>query len=42
VKAFGVRLAGCATATFARHVAWQLPRDLRRALVPVLRTIADL
>lgn len=42
-KPFGVRLAiGPSTATFPRRVAWKIPRELRTALVPVLRTIAGL
>jgi len=42
LKSFGVRLAMCSTATFPRRAAWQIPRDLRRCLVPVLRAIAGL
>jgi transposase len=30
------------SATFPRRAAWKIPRDLRRCLVPVLRTIAGL
>jgi transposase len=41
IKPFGVRLAACSTATFARRAAWRIPRELRPALVPILRTIAD-
>ncbi len=41
-KPFGVRLPASSTPTFARHVAWRIPRELRPALVPVLRTIAEL
>jgi transposase len=42
-KPFGVRLAtGSSTTTFARRVAWRIPRQLRPALVPILRTIAEL
>lgn len=41
VKSFGARLPRCSTLTFARRVAWKIPRELRGALVPVLRTIAD-
>ena len=37
---FGARLQRCSTAVFARRAAWQVPRELRRALVPILRTIA--
>jgi len=42
IKPFGVRLAGCSTPTFARQAAWEIPHELRPALVSVLRTIADL
>ena len=42
MKSFGARLSGCTTATFARRAAWKIPRELRRALVPILRTIAEL
>ena len=42
-KPFGVRLAtGSSTTTFPRRVARQIPRELRPALVPILRTIAEL
>ena len=42
-KPFGVRLAtGSGTTTFPRRVAWKIPRQLRPALVPILRTIAEL
>ena len=39
VKSFGARLSGCSTSTFARRAAGQIPKDLRVALVPILRTI---
>jgi hypothetical protein len=42
LKSFGARLGMCSTATFPRRAAWKIPRDLRRCLVPVLRTIAGL
>lgn len=42
IKPFGVRLPASSTPTFARKAAWKIPRELRRALVPILRTIADL
>ncbi|HEX6810550.1 MAG TPA: IS110 family transposase [Planctomycetota bacterium] len=42
VKPFGNRLPDSSTLTFARKAAWKIPRELRPALVPVLRTIADL
>jgi transposase len=42
IKPFGVRLPASSTPTFARKAAWQIPRELRRALVPILRTIAEL
>lgn len=42
MKSFGTRLSGSTTATFARRAAWRIPRELRRALVPILRTIAEL
>ena len=42
IKAFGVRLPASPTLTFARKAAWKIPRELRPALVPILRTIADL
>lgn len=42
-KPFGVRLAtGSSTTTFPRRVAWKIPRELRPALVPILRTIHEL
>ncbi|HEU4420142.1 MAG TPA: IS110 family transposase [Planctomycetota bacterium] len=42
-KPFGVRLAtGSSTATFPRRVARKIPRELRPALIPILRTIAEL
>lgn len=42
IKSFGVRLPATPTLTFARKAAWKIPRELRPALVPILRTIADL
>jgi len=42
MKSFGARLARCTTATFGRRAALQVPRELRRALVPILRTIVEL
>ena len=42
VKPFCMRLAACSTRAFATRAAWEIPRELRRALVPVLRTIAEL
>jgi len=42
LKSFGTRLPACSTLTFPRRAAWRIPRELRRALVPVLRTIAEL
>ena len=42
VKPFGVRLPASSTPTFARKAAWKIPRELRPALVPILRTIAQL
>ncbi len=42
IKPFGVRLPASSTETFARKAAWKIPRELRPALVPILRTIADL
>jgi transposase len=42
IKAFGVRLPASPTLTFARKAAWKIPRELRPALVPILRTITDL
>ena len=42
VKAFGARLSGCSTAAFGRRAARQVPRELRQALIPVLRTIEEL
>lgn len=41
LKSFGVRLPACSTSTFPRRAAWRIPHDLRQALVPVLRMIAD-
>ena len=41
-KPFGARLPSCSsTDSFPRRVAWKIPRQLRPALVPILRTIAD-
>ncbi len=42
IKPFGVRLPASPTLTFARKAAWKIPRELRPALVPILRTIAEL
>ena len=42
IKPFGVRLPASSTPTFARKAAWKIPRELRPALVPILRTIAEL
>ncbi len=42
VKPFGVRFPASSTPTFARKAAWKIPRELRPALVPILRTIAQL
>jgi hypothetical protein len=42
IKPFGVRLPASSTSAFARQAAWKIPRELRPALVPILRTIADL
>ena len=42
IKPFGVRLPTSPTLTFARKAAWKIPRELRPALVPILRTIAEL
>lgn len=42
LKSFGVRLHACSTAVFPRRAAWKIPRALRPALVPVLRSIAEL
>jgi len=42
-KPFGMRLAtGSSTTTLPRRVAWKVPRELRPALIPILRTIAEL
>jgi len=42
-KPFGVRLAtNSSTETFPRRVARKIPRELRPALIPILRTIAEL
>lgn len=42
LNSFGVRLPACTTAVLPRRAAWKIPRDLRVALIPVLRNIADL
>jgi transposase len=42
LKSFGARLPACGTEVFARRAAWKIPRELRQALVPILRTIAQL
>ena len=42
VKSFGARLSGCSTSAFSRRAARQVPKELRLALIPVLRTIEDL
>ncbi len=39
IKSFGERLNGCATSAFGRRAARQIPKELRPALVPVLRMI---
>jgi transposase len=39
LKSFGERLTGCSTKTFGRRAAGQIPKELRPALVPILRTI---
>ncbi len=41
-KVFGERVSGTGTSTFAWASARQIPKELRPALVPILRTIADL
>lgn len=42
VKAFGARLPACSTECFHNRVAAFLPRELRAALLPLLRNIAFL
>lgn len=42
LKSSGLRLAACSTAVFPRRAAWKVPRELRVALIPVLRNIAHL
>lgn len=42
VKSFAVRLPKCSTRTFPRKVIGAIPRELRPALVPVLRMIDEL
>ena len=42
LKSFGVRLPSCSTAVLPRRAAFKIPRELRVALIPVLRNIADL
>ena len=39
VKPFGTRLTGCSTTTFATRVARTIPKELRPAVVPLLRVI---
>jgi transposase len=42
LKSFGIRLPKCSTRTFPRSVAGSVPRELRAAVVPVLRMIDEL
>jgi transposase len=42
LKSFGVRVRACSTAVFPRRAAWKIPRELRVALIPLLREIAEL
>lgn len=39
IKSFGTRLAGRGTSAFGRRAARQIPKELRPALVPILRMI---
>lgn len=39
IKSFGGRLVGCGPSTFGRRAARQIPRELRPALIPILRMI---
>ena len=42
IKSFAARLPKCSTRTFPRRVAWSIPKPLRPALMPLLRTIDEL
>ena len=42
VKPFGKRLPGCSTAAFWKRAAWAIPKELRPAVVPLLRLIKTL
>ncbi len=42
VKPFGTRVAGCSTSTFATRVARAIPKELRPAIVPLLRVVQTL
>lgn len=42
VKAFGARLPSCSTKSFARRAAAELPVELKAALEPLVRIIAEL
>lgn len=39
IKSFGERLVGCGPSTFGKRAARQIPRELRPALIPILRMI---
>ena len=39
MKPFGTRVVGCSTTTFATRVARSIPKELRPAIVPLLRVI---
>jgi transposase len=39
IKSFGGRLVGCLPGTFGKRAARQIPRELRPALIPILRMI---
>ena len=39
VKPFGTRLPSCSTTTFATRVAREIPKELRPAIIPLLRVI---
>lgn len=39
VKPFGTRLPSCSTTTFATRIAREIPKELRPAIVPLLRVI---